>query len=207
MISNVELTATLHSDPQSFPNQPISTPGYPQITDISPSPSMSSAQATNTFEQVSDNITTTEALTTSQTEMPKFSWNPYAEALVLSDHYIGRTTRQIKYQLLIRGYTANEPEIRECLWKHGINQFNHTPKQPFRLDSDAEIFILSAHNHGQTTLQIATQLCKAGYIATGDIVVECLRKQGVNIQSASPLPDTFNQESLETEEGEESKKS
>lgn len=168
---------------------------------------MNNAQPTNTSEQVSDNIQTTNTLTASQTEMPKFSWNSQADALVLTEHLDGKTIRQIKYQLLVYGYTTSEPEIRECLWKHGIMKFNHTPKQLVPLDSKAEAYILDAHNHEQTLILIITQLVKAGYQATGVTVVECLRKQGVNAPLKSPFFDTVDQETMEMEVEEEPKKS
>lgn len=206
MTSNSYTYAPPSSDTQDSPEQQIYRPRYP-FTNTSPYPSMNNAKPTNTSEQVSDNIITTNALTISQIEMPKFSWNSQADALVLTEHLTGKTIRQIKYQLLIHGYTTSEPEIRECLWKHGIMKFNHIPKQLIPLDSKAEAYILDAHNHGQTLMLIITQLVKAGYLATGVTIVECLRKQGVIVQLKSPFFDTFDQETMEIEVEEEPKKS
>lgn len=206
MTSNSYTYAPQSSDTQDCPDQQISRPRYP-LTNSSPHPSMNDAKPTNSSEQISDNITTTNVPATSQIEKLNFTWNSQADVLVLTQHSAGKTIRQIRYQLLIHGCTTSEAEIRECLWKHGIMQFNHIPKQLVSFDSKAEAYILDAHNHGQTLMLIISQLVKAGYRATGVSIVRCLKKQGVIVQLKSPFFDSFDQERMEIEVEEEPKKS
>lgn len=197
---NSDTYVSPYSVTQNPSDQPVYVSPY-SPTYVSPYPPMNNSEPTNTSEQASSNIKTKEADTKPQTGIPKLSWNTQADAFVLAGHSAGKTILQIRGQLALYGYTTSRPQVRESLLKQGIKNFNQEPKQPAPLDSETEIYILNAYNYGQTPVQIATQLCKAGYLATGAIVVASLKEQGVNVQLKLPAITTFNQEILERELG------
>lgn len=195
---NSQTYVSPYSATSSSSGQPNYVSPYPPVY-VSPYPPINIAEEANTSEQASGNIKTTRAYKKPQPGIPKLSWNAQADAFVLAGHSTGKTLVQIRGQLALYGYTASRSDVGESLRKQGIMKFNLESKQPVPLDSESEAYILNAHNHGQTPVEIATQLCKSGYLATGAIVVENLTKQGITAQLELPVFTASNQETLESE--------
>lgn len=149
------------------------------------------AEPANTSQQGSGGASTKRPYKKSQKNLPRLDWDNQADAFALAGHHAGKTIYEIKSQLGGHGYKVSFPDVTESLRRQGVEKTNQRPKLAVTWDSQADKFALDAYRHGQTPLQIATQLCKNGYEAAGAMVVESLGRQGVTAHLNLPaLPTT-----------------